>query len=102
MTMLHTVNKSPTDRNSLESCIRLAKKGSAVLLIEDGIYGAIKGAAKSDAVSNAMSDLSFYVLGPDLKARGISEDKIIDGIKVVDYAGFVDLVAEHDTTQSWL
>ena len=102
MAMLHTVNKSPTDRNTLESCIRLAKKGGSVLLIEDGVYGAIKGAAKADAVSNAMSGLSFYVLGPDLKARGISEDKVIDGIKVVDYNGFVDLVTEHDTTQSWL
>lgn len=102
MAMLHTVNKSPTDRNALESCVRLAKKGASVLLIEDGVYGAIKGASKSAVVSNAMSDLSFYVLGPDLKARGISEAKLIDGIKVVDYNGFVDLVAEHDTTQSWL
>jgi len=102
MAMLHTVNKSPTDRNALESCVRLAKKGASVLLIEDGVYGAIKGASKSSLVSNAMSDLSFYVLGPDLKARGISESKLIDGIKVVDYNGFVDLVTEHDTTQSWL
>jgi tRNA 2-thiouridine synthesizing protein B len=102
MAMLHTVNKSPTDRNALESCVRLAKKGASVLLIEDGIYGAIKGAEKSAVISNAMNDLSFYVLGPDLKARGISESKLIDGIKVVDYNGFVDLVTEHDTSQSWL
>lgn len=102
MAMLHTVNKSPTERTALESCVRLAKKGGSVLLIEDGVYGAIKGAAKSDLVSNAKSNLSFYVLGPDLKARGIGEDKLIEGIKVVDYNGFVDLVAEHDTTQSWL
>jgi tRNA 2-thiouridine synthesizing protein B len=102
MAMLHTVNKSPTERTALESCVRLAKKGGSVLLIEDGVYGAIKGAAKSDLVSNAISNLSFYVLGPDLKARGIGEDKLIEGIKVVDYNGFVDLVAEHDTTQSWL
>ena len=102
MAMLHTINKSPTDRNTLESCIRLAKKGGSVLLIEDGVYGAMKGTSKSGAVSAAMSNLTFYVLGPDLKARGIGEDKIIDGIKVVDYSGFVDLVTEHDTTQSWL
>jgi tRNA 2-thiouridine synthesizing protein B len=102
MAMLHTVNKSPTERTALESCVRLASKGGSVLLIEDGVYGAIKGAAKSDMVSNAMSNLSFYVLGPDLKARGIGEDKVIEGIKVVDYNGFVDLVTEHDTTQSWL
>lgn len=102
MAMLHTVNKSPTDRDSLEACVRLAKKGGSVLLIEDGVYGAMKGTVKSDTISNAMNDLSFYVLGPDMKARGIDEGKLIDGIKVVDYNGFVDLVAEHDVTQSWL
>jgi tRNA 2-thiouridine synthesizing protein B len=100
--MLHTVNKSPFERNSLESCLRLAQKGNGVLLIEDGVYGAMQGTAKSDMVSNAMKNLSFYVLGPDLKARGMDESKLIDGIKVVDYAGFVDLVTEYDTTQSWL
>jgi tRNA 2-thiouridine synthesizing protein B len=102
MTQLHTVNKSPLDRNALESAVMHATKGSAILMIEDGIYGAMKGTAKSDVVAGAMGEISFYVLGPDLKARGIDESKIIDGIKVVDYKGFVDLVAEHDATQSWL
>ena len=102
MSQLHTVNKSPLDRNSLESAVSHATKGSAVLLIEDGIYGAMKGTAKSGLVTNAIGDISFYVMGPDLKARGINESKVIDGIKVVDYKGFVDLVAEHDATQSWL
>ena len=102
MAMLHTINKSPFERNSLDACIRLAKKGGSVLFIEDGIYGAMKGSSKSGAVSDAMKNLSFYVLGPDLKARGIGEDKLIEGIKVVDYSGFVDLVTEHDATQAWL
>ncbi|MCP4411990.1 MAG: sulfurtransferase complex subunit TusB, partial [Gammaproteobacteria bacterium] len=31
--MLHTVNKSPFERNTLKSCLRIAKPGSAVLLI---------------------------------------------------------------------
>jgi tRNA 2-thiouridine synthesizing protein B len=38
--MLHIVNKSATERNSLESCLRMATKGSAVLLIEDAVYAA--------------------------------------------------------------
>ena len=102
MSQLHTVNKSPLDRNALESAVTHATKGSAVLLIEDGIYGAMKGTAKSALITDAIGDISFYVMGPDLKARGIDESKVIDGIKVVDYKGFVDLVAEHDVTQSWL
>jgi len=102
MSQLHTVNKSPLDRNALESAVNHATKGSTVLLIEDGIYGAMKGTAKSALITDAIGDISFCVMGPDLKARGIDESKVIDGIKVVDYKGFVDLVAEHDATQSWL
>ena len=102
MTMLHTVNKSPFEKNSLESCIRLVSEGSSILLIEDGVYGAMKGTGKSGMVSDAMKKIKVYVLGADLSARGIAENQLIDGINVVDYNGFVDLVAEHDSTQAWL
>jgi tRNA 2-thiouridine synthesizing protein B len=27
---------------------------------------------------------------------------VLDGVNVVDYGGFVDLVAEHSNCQSWL
>jgi len=102
MSTLHTVNKSPFERDSLSSCIRLAAKGSAILLIEDGALGAMAGTDHSDMVSGVMKDVSVYVLGPDLAARGMSEDRVIDGIQVVDYSGFVELTAKHDTCQSWL
>jgi len=102
MSTLHTVNKSPFERDSLSSCIRLAAKGCAILLIEDGVFGAMAGTDHSDMVSGAMKDASVYVLGPDLAARGMSEDRVIDGIQVVDYSGFVELTAKHDTCQSWL
>ena len=42
------------------------------------------------------------MLGADLAARGLGEDKLADGVKVVDYAGFVDLVEAKDKVQSWL
>ncbi|MFC1673942.1 sulfurtransferase complex subunit TusB [Pseudomonadota bacterium] len=100
--MLHTVNKSPFERNSLETCLRMAKKGSAILLIEDGVIAAAKGTAQSSKLEGATGDHDVFVLGPDLKARGISEDQVIDGIKVVDYAGFVDLCEERGTVNAWL
>lgn len=101
MAMLHTINKSPFEKNSLDACLRLAKDGGSVLFIEDGVYAATKGTTVADAVSKA-SGLTFYVLGPDMSARGVSEDKLLDGIKVVDYAGFVDLVADHTNVNPWL
>ncbi len=99
--MLHTVNKSPFERNTLESCLRHAKKGSAVLLIEDGVYGALKGTTVSGKVSEAMKSVTVYALQPDIEARGV-QNRVLDGIKLVDYGGFVDLVTEHNATQSWL
>jgi len=102
MAMLHIVNKSPFERNSLSACVRMAKEGSSVLLIEDGIYAATRNTTVSPTVNDAMKTVKFYVLGPDLDARGMKESNLIEGMNVVDYGGFVDLVAEHDNLQSWL
>jgi tRNA 2-thiouridine synthesizing protein B len=101
MAMLHTVNKSPSERNTLDSCLSHAKDGSSVLLFEDGIYAVVKGSAAADRLKET-SGISVYALGPDLKARGISDDQLIEGVTVVDYDGFVDLVTGHENVQSWL
>ncbi|MBD3670900.1 MAG: sulfurtransferase complex subunit TusB [Gammaproteobacteria bacterium] len=100
--MLHTVNKSPFERNALDSCMSMANKGSKILLIEDAVVGAVDKNTHAEKIKGAMSDYTFYVLGPDLQARGIDEGNVIDGVNVVDYAGYVDLVAETDNVQSWL
>ena len=99
--MLHTVNKSPFDRNSLERCLRTCKSGSAVLLIEDGVYGGLKGSIIEARVKDAMSNVKIYALEADLDSRGI-KGHIMDGIQLVDYNGFVDLSVEYDKVQSWL
>lgn len=101
MAILHTVNKSPFDKNSLERAIGTAKEGSSVLLLEDGVYGAMKGAKSSAMVEEAMKTVKVYALGADIDARGI-KGRIIDGIELVDYATFVNLAAEHSQVQSWL
>ncbi|RLA00480.1 MAG: sulfurtransferase complex subunit TusB [Gammaproteobacteria bacterium] len=100
--MLHTINKSPFERNTLTSCLRVAKPGSAILLIEDGVIAALKDGEKASEITNRMDDFSFYVLGPDVNARGLENKPLIDGINVVDYGGFVDLATEQDSVQAWL
>lgn len=98
MSMLHLVNKSPYERNALDTCVGYVKSGDTLLLIEDGVYAAMQG-GKAAA---KLSGLDVAVLGPDLAARGIGEDKLIDGVAVIDYAGFVDLSVAKDKVQSWL
>ena len=99
--MLHTVNKSPFENKALEACLKFARKGSAVLLIEDGVYAAARNTAVSKQVEAAMKDVAIYALAPDVAARGM-QNRVMDGVRLVDYGGFVDLVVEHNAVQSWL
>jgi tRNA 2-thiouridine synthesizing protein B len=99
--MLHIVNKSPSQTSTLASCLRLAQPGSAVLLIEDGVYAATQGNADASALHAACGRLQVYALQPDCDARGITA-LLAEGITLVDYGGFVDLVAQRKTTHSWL
>ena len=97
--MLHLIFRSPFNNAGLESCVRTAQKGDPVLLIEDGVIGAMAGSKAAAIIQGAQKDHEFYALRADVKARGV--DRVADGIKVVDYAGMVDLVEKH-RTMSWL
>lgn len=85
----------------MASCLRLAIRGSAILLIGEGVYHALADLPGAASVVRRMEDFSFFVLGPDLTARGLEDSVLIEGLEVVDYEGFVDLVATHGSTQSW-
>ncbi len=100
MGTLHTVNKSPFQTNTLQSCLSHVKDGDTVLLIEDGVYGAMSGTSVSDAVK--ATGAKVCVLGPDFAARGIDAGRTIEGVETVDYEGFVDLAAASDRVQAWL
>ena len=100
--MLHIVNKSPFEKTAFKSCLNHAKAGDTILMIEDAAVGAIKNSSFSDSLTSALADKKVYVLAGDLAARGIDQSRMIDGIEVVDYAGFVDLTVNNETTQSWL
>jgi len=100
-TMLHTVNKSPFEHKALETCLKFARRGSSVLLIEDGVYAAPRATAVSKQVQEALKSVSIYALKPDVEARGM-QNRVMDGVRLVDYEGFVDLVAQHKAVQSWV
>ena len=53
-------------------------------------------------VQAAIRTASVYALASDLQARGIKAQDVIDGIKLADYGGFVDLVTNHGRTVAWL
>lgn len=97
--MLHTVNKSPFQNSALENCLRVAGAGDVILLLEDGVYAAVAGTARSFLIEQALKRHAVFVIEADLKARGL--DKLIDNIRVASYADFVDLVEQHPV-HAWL
>lgn len=98
--MLHILNKSALQTGTLDTVLRLAASG-ALLLIEDAVYAATRGNAAEAKLRQAQTRLKVYALAPDLQARGVA-DRVLDGVQVIDYDGFVDLVVEYPTNQSWL
>lgn len=97
--MLYTINKSPLMFGNLKSVLRIAPANDPILLYEDGVYGAAEGTASADLVKQALEQHPVYALQADLEARGLVS--LIDGVQVVDYDGFVELVEQHHVVP-WL
>jgi sulfur relay protein TusB/DsrH len=61
-------------------------------MIEDGVLGVREGSSAPAAVKAALASGRVYALAPDLAARGMKPDHLIDGVQTVGCGGFVDLV----------
>jgi tRNA 2-thiouridine synthesizing protein B len=97
--MLYTINKSPLMFGNLKSVLRMAPKDEPILLYEDGVYAAAAGTASEELAKQALAQHPVYALRADLEARGLTS--LIEGIHVIDYDGFVELVEQHHVVP-WL
>ena len=70
--------------------------------ITDAVYACTKGTIFEKQISDNHGNISFYVLGPDLEARGLDNSNLTNNIEIIDYKGFVKLVADNEKTQNWL
>lgn len=101
MSTLHTINKSPFTHNTLSSCIRVCTNQDGILLLEDGVYGAIESMPESNELQNLIKKgVKVFALINDIKARGL-DAKIAANINAIDYDGFVQLTLDHRCVQSW-
>jgi tRNA 2-thiouridine synthesizing protein B len=101
MSTLHTINKSPFSHTTLASCLQVCSKEDGILLLEDGVFGALTSSPYAEEL-NAMIEagVKVYALKSDVNARGLQE-KIPSSIQLTDYNGFVQLSINHKCVQSW-
>ena len=93
MSVLHIVNKSPYDRNSLDTCLRLARADSAILLIEDGIYATQKNAAASEKIARTIEFKSPEEIGKAIDVDSLhylSLEKLHESVPQNNGIGYCD------------
>ncbi|MGH1487423.1 MAG: sulfurtransferase complex subunit TusB [Cellvibrionaceae bacterium] len=97
-TILHTVNQSPFNKNTLQECINFYRKNDAIVLLENGVYGALD----SQPFANELKHKQCYAVKSDIHARGLNtSDSLIENIQIIDYQQFVQLVTKFNNIQNW-
>ena len=85
----HAPHRDPLDPRTLS----FARPGDSVLLIEDAVYAAspLPTPLTSLLAEAQAKGVSVLALQADVEARGVKTS-----LPVVDYGGFVDLIAAHE------
>lgn len=96
-TTLHMVNKSPFSSGVLAQCIARFDDGDSLLLLEDGVYGALT----TQPYAVPLTQLCCYAIEEDLIARGIHKKKLLANIQLIHYDVFVTLSIKHALSHSW-
>jgi tRNA 2-thiouridine synthesizing protein B len=95
--ILHTVNQSPFTSDTLAQCLLYCGDDDAVLLLENGVYGAMT----SHALAAQLARKTCYVIASDLQARGLLEQDRQAHIELIDVHQFVELTTQYNLVQSW-
>ena len=97
---LHTLNKSPQHRALLDACLNAINAGDALLLLQDGVYAALRTDQNTRLFADSVSGVTLFALQEDLLARGLT-GHLMPNFTTIDYAGFVELACLHSKTVSW-
>jgi tRNA 2-thiouridine synthesizing protein B len=99
MSSLHIVSTSAYCTDALQRAVEMARCGDAIILIEDGVYGAADTPANQAVLKHCSSDVALFVLVEDLTARALPACS--EQFKTIGYSGFVELVCHHKNSVSW-
>jgi len=92
------------DTNSVsETAVALRKKGHTVtvFLVENGVLGARKQAAKSQVPAIVESGVTVLADDFSLQKRGISMEECAPGLKAVTMVHLIDLIVQKNTKAVW-
>lgn len=95
--MLHLISQSPIETAVLERI----ETGDSIVFLENAVLRILQNGDLKEALTQLQHHCRFFVLSDELSVRGIRAGELVDGIEVIDYAGFVDLTIAHELIQTW-
>jgi tRNA 2-thiouridine synthesizing protein B len=95
--MLHILSKTPLDLVILERMTT----GDMIILIEDAVIEALINGPCHLHWQHQQQHQKIFVLAADLDIRGLKSDRIVKGIEIIDYQGFVQLTINNEVIHSW-
>jgi sulfur relay protein TusB/DsrH len=109
MDILYLFGISERTGNHLERLLPLLKtqlqKGSKVklVLIHDGVIGFTTNNNSPKAIEELLGlDLSIFAMAPDMKARGLSIERLNTKVNPVEYSELVNLIENSQKVISWM
>jgi len=96
--MLHLIYQSAIDNALLQRISSL----DSVVFLENAIFQINKNGTLSPELEQMLNHrINFYVLDVELETRGINIAELIEGIKVINYQGFVELTESNKVIKTW-
>ena len=95
--MLHLITQSPIN----EAIFQRLGAGDDVLFLDKAVLNLLQKGSLSTTLTSLLDQHQLYVLADDLELRGIGSAELLKGLKVIDYAGFVDLTVKNIHIQTW-
>jgi sulfur relay protein TusB/DsrH len=90
--------------NRLTPVLKTHKKHGlkiGIILIHDGVIGIDKN-GKIPTILDELKGISVYATLPDLAARGILIDSLLEEIKPIEYSALVDILDNSQRIISWM
>lgn len=100
MSTLFTVRQSWFNQPALYEQLAYASEGDSLLLIQDAVLALRSPISLASFLAKCnVHGVKVFSLRDDIDLRGIENQ--YESVVEVDYAGFVNLVVEHDKHVAW-
>ena len=97
MLILYILHRSPHSTPEMRTALSLAKPEDGVILAQDAVLALSSTPKEINIEEASRKNVKFYAIKADMDARSV---KPIEGVKIIDYDGLIELLSQYESTYS--